>query len=464
MGENVSDEIRALHDERLARYQATIALEPTDRMVVGGTGSNYFAEIYAGYTLQEIQYDINKLIAAETKFAEDFPQNDLLRAGKIWAPIFDTVGSRLYKIPGRDLPPTDDFQFVESEYMKAEEYDLLINDKEAFLFEYRFPRVLSEFAQRGSTRSYMAFLKGGMAYIMMAQMQKEKALQLEHKYGLPRPLDRGLLAPFDILADGYRGLEGIMIDIYERPEKVLEACEALIPDLVNYGVDTADPLKRFPIFIPLHRGCHPFLSPKQFDTFYWPSLKKAIMLLIEAGYTVRLYLEGDWTPNWHHFHEFPKGKILCDIDDKADIARAKEEIGDNVCLAGGIPNSLFILGTPDQVDARVRELCETVGKDGGLIINGGCCIPYNTKPENFKAYVDAILKYGKYSNRFTPKVKVASPRSEGGPVPGNPPNVITPWEVKRDELGGVMGDEMLIRTNWEILERAAYKWLLFWDW
>ncbi len=459
----MSEEIQALYDERLARYQATIALEPTDRMVVGGTGSNYFAEVYGGYTLQEIQYDINKWIAAESKFAEDFPQIDLLRAGKVWAPIFDAVGSLLYKIPGRDLPPRDDFQFVEGEYMKAEEYDLLINNKEEFFLEYRLPRVLSDFSKRGSTRSYMAFLKGGMAYIMMGQMLKEKALHLENRYGLPRPLDRGLLAPFDILADGYRGLQGIMVDIFERPEKVLEACDALIPDIVNYGVDTADPMKRFPILIPLHRGCHPFLSPEQFDTFYWPSLYKTLMLVIEAGYTVRAYLEGDWTPSWHHFNEFPKGKVLCDIDDKADITRAKKEIGDNACLAGGIPNSMFILGTPELIESRVRELCETVGKEGGLIINGGCCIPYNTKPENFKAYIDAILKYGRYSETVKPKVKTAAASPGAGPVPGHPPNIITPWKVKLEELGGVMGDEMLIKTNWEMLERLAYKWLLFWN-
>jgi hypothetical protein len=52
----------------LARYQATIALEPTDRMIVAGTDANYFAETYAGYSRQEIMYDINKWRAAESKF------------------------------------------------------------------------------------------------------------------------------------------------------------------------------------------------------------------------------------------------------------------------------------------------------------------------------------------------------------------------------------------------------------
>jgi hypothetical protein len=104
-------------------------------------------------------------------------------------------------------------------------------------------------------------------------------------------------------------------------------------------------------------------------------LHKTITLLIGRLY-IRAYLEGDWTPNWHHWNEFPRGKILCDIDNKADISRAKQEIGGTVCLAGGIPDRMFILGTPNEIRTRVRELCETVGKDGGLILNGGCAIPY----------------------------------------------------------------------------------------
>lgn len=285
------------------------------------------------------------------------------------------------------------------------------------------------------------------------------------KYGLPVPYQGTIYAPFDVLADKLRGLQGIMIDIYERPEKVLEACEALIPDLVNVALASADPQKRLPIFLPLHRGCHPFLSPKQFDIFYWPSLKKMHMKLIGAGYAVRAYLEGDWTPNWHHYNEFPRGKLICDIDNKADISRAKDEIGDTVCLAGGIPDSMFILGMPDQIRSRVKQLCETVGKDGGLIINGGCSIPYGTKPENFRAYVEATLEYGRYSDTIKPELKSAPTAAQSQSIPAEySPGVITPWEVKLEELGEVMGDEELLRASWEMLEEQAYRWLLFWAW
>ncbi len=297
---------------------------------------------------------------------------------------------------------------------------------------------------------------------MMKQLMAQWSQFMEAEYGLPLPLQGTVYAPFDVLADKLRGLSGIMIDVHERPEKVLAACDALIPDLVNTALASADPLKRLPIFIPLHRGCHPFLSPKQFDAFYWPSLKKTAMKLIEAGYSLRIYLEGDWTPNWHHYNEFPRGKIICDIDNKADIFRAKEEIGDTVCLAGGIPDSMFILGTPEQIRSRVRQLCDTVGKDGGLIINGGCNIPYGTRPDNFRAYVEAILEYGRYSDTIKPELKPSPTPSTRDP--GYSPGVITPWEVRLKELGEVMGDEELLRTSWEMLEEQAYRWLLFWAW
>jgi len=457
-------ETQELFEERLGRYQATIALEPTDRMVSGGTGSNYLAEIYAGHNNQEVMYDINKWTDAECKFVEAFPQIDILRAGRVWAPQFDAINFKLYKLPGRDLPPTIDFQFVEGEWMKAEDYDTLIKDPVAFAMERRLPRVLGEFGERGSTRSYIAFLKAGMAYAMNAQMQKEKSLILERQYGMPRSTVGVTLAPFDLLADGFRGLNGIMIDIYERPDKILEACEAVIPDIVNNTIAGADPQRRYPIHLPLHRGCLPFLSPIQFDMFYWPTLKKLLMHLIDYGYTIRAYLEGDWTPNWYHWNELPKGKVICDIDNKPDIVKAKEDIGGNVCLAGGVPDNLLILGTPDEVRARVKELCETVGKDGGFIPNGGCGIPYYTKPENFRAYVDATIEYGQYSDRIKPKSKPTISSSSGEPVPGHPARVITPWEVKKGELGELLGDESLIKDSWENLEKMAFQWLNLWNW
>jgi hypothetical protein len=122
---------------------------------------------------------------------------------------------------------------------------------------------------------------------------------------------------------------------------------------------------------------------------------------------------------------------------------------------------MFIIGTPEEIRSRVKELCETAGKEGGLILNGGCGIPYSTKPANFRAYVDATLEYGKYNVTNRPTLK-KPPASAGGKTP--PPRMVTPWEIKLKELGGVTGDETLIKGVWETLEQRAFCWLRFWDW
>lgn len=458
----MSDEIKALFEERLKRFQAAIALEVPDRVPISA-GSNYFAEVYAGSNNQEFIYDSNRWVEADRKFVKDFPEVDNLRSGRFWGPHHDAVGWNLYKLPGRDISPSAQFQFVEGERMKSDEYDLLINNPVQFMFDRFLPRALGDFRERGSVRSYMAFLKGGMAAVMMGALLKNRGMILQNELGMPLPMAGVMLAPFDYLADGLRGLTGIMLDIYRQPDKILEACDAIIPDIVNAALAIADPLRRYPVFMPLHRGAYPFLSPEQFDTFYWPSFKKAMMMLIEGGYTIRPYLEGDWGPNWHHFREMPKGTILCDIDVQGDIFKAKEDLEGYQCIAGGMPDSLLILGSPDEVRERTKLLCETVASGGGFIINAGCGIPYHTKPENYRAMIDAVLEFGRYYDEPTRYEVHMSPDPPSG---WRPParRVVTPWEVKLSELGSIVGDEKPIRENWESLEHRAYNWLWSWAW
>ncbi len=457
----MTDAIRKKYEERLARYQAAIDLKVPDRNPIS-TGSNNLAEIYAGNTKQEFIYNSNQWIESDRKFVNDFPEIDNLRSGRFWGPLLDTTGWNMYKLSGRDIPPNVQFQFIEGERMKSDEYDLFINNPAEFIFERVLPRAFNEFKERGSMRSYMAFLKGGISAMMQGALTRQRGEILEKELGMPSPIAGYMLAPFDYLADGLRGLTGIMVDIFRQPDKVLEACDVIIPHIVNTALAFADPLRRYPIFMPLHRGCNPFLSPKQFDTFYWPSFKKAMMMLIDAGYTIRAYLEGDWGPNWDHFCEMPKGKILCDIDVQGDIFKAKEDLKGYQCIAGGMPDSMLILGSPDEVREMTKRLCETGGKDGGYIINGGCAIPYDTKPENYRAMIDAVLEYGRYKDSidFEPRINPKPPVGWQPPAKG----MITPWEVKREELGEIPGNEDLIRLGWDTIEHIAFNWLWTWVW
>ena len=213
---------------------------------------------------------------------------------------------------------------------------------------------------------------------------------------MPQPMTGAFVAPFDVIADCMRGLNGAMMDMFRQPDKLRAACDAVADDMVNFALATADPFRRYPIFVPTHKPM--FLSPDQFQEFYWPSFKKVLNQLREAGYAVRAYLEGDWSKHWKAMLELPKGTILCDIDTQGDIHKALDELAHHQCIAGGLPESALILGNPQEVRQKVKELCEAAGRDKRLIINGGCNIPYDTKPENYRALIEAILEFGQYDS------------------------------------------------------------------
>jgi hypothetical protein len=453
-----SDDLKKLFEQRLGRYQASIALQPTDRIPIA-TGSNYFAEVYSGNNQQQTLYDPVAWRQAEEIFIRDFPEVDVLRNNRIYGPLYDAIDCKTYKLPGRELAPNTQFQFVEKEYMLPEEYDVLIEDPKRFMLDCFLPRVLGEYADPASGRSHIAFLKAGMAHMMAGQVMRERTIHLETQCGMPQPTGGAFLAPFDVVADAMRGLNGIMMDMYRYPDKLKAACDVIVHEITNFALATADPFKRWPIFVPTHKAM--FMSPDQFDEFYWPSFKKVLELLIEAGHTVRAYLEGDWSAHLHRLTELPKGKVLFDIDSQGDIFQAKEILGGHSCIAGGVKDSQLILGTSEEMRTHVKKLCETVGRDGGFIISGGCNFPYTTKPENLRAMIDAILEFGVYDESRKPAPRPLD-TEKIAPAGLNPQQMVTPWETKMAELGGVKGEEDLIRLPWEQLEAMAYNWM--WQW
>ncbi len=73
--------------------------------------------------------------------------------------------------------------------------------------------------------------------------------------------------------------------------------------------------------------------------------------------------------------------------------RAKEVLGDVVCLRGNVPASMMTTGTPGEVDAYCRHLIENVGRDGGFILDGAIGIHDEARNENVKAMFQAVRKY-----------------------------------------------------------------------
>jgi uroporphyrinogen-III decarboxylase len=106
--------------------------------------------------------------------------------------------------------------------------------------------------------------------------------------------------------------------------------------------------------------------------------------------------EGDCTSRLEHIADVPRGKCIYFFE-RTDIFKAKEVLGDVVCIRGNVPASMLTTGTPDAVRAYCRKLIEVVGRGGGFIMDGGTGIPDESRAENVQAMFAATREFGVYA-------------------------------------------------------------------
>jgi uroporphyrinogen-III decarboxylase len=92
----------------------------------------------------------------------------------------------------------------------------------------------------------------------------------------------------------------------------------------------------------------------------------------------------------------PKGKCVYWFE-RTDVFKAKAILDGHICIEAGLPSSLLITGTPNDVKAYTKKLIDVVGKEGGLIINGDVGIPDEAKIENVRAMAEFVREYGVYN-------------------------------------------------------------------
>jgi uroporphyrinogen-III decarboxylase len=191
-----------------------------------------------------------------------------------------------------------------------------------------------------------------------------------------------------------RGMRGTMVDMYRCPDKLLAAMEKVLPLQIGGAIGQAQMSGNLRIFIPLHRGADGFMSNEQFERFYWPTLKALIMALIGAGLTPAPFFEGGYNQRLKYLKELPPGKVM-GMFDRSDLVQVKAELGDSMCIVGGMPISLLQHGTPEQVRAETKKVIETIGQDGGFIMSSSTVLD-EADPELVRVWVEATKEYGAY--------------------------------------------------------------------
>ncbi len=412
-----------LRTEREKRIYDAITLKTPDRVPVT-IHTGVFACKYAGLPLSAMYYDQVAYWEACVKTLVDFdPDTGGMAAVGTSGLINQVLDTRTQRWPGGNLPPDVPYQFVEGEYMKEEEYDLFLADPSDFVLRYYLPRIYGTFKPLADLPPFRTLAGGFFTGILSLLARPEfrelgekiaraaaeqerlnrlaiELARMESQLGYPSQFGRlgrgGGGAPFDAVSDFLRGMRGAMIDMYRCPEKLLAVCERIqewrFAEALPATPDSAGHAHR--VFMALHRGSDGFMSKKQFEKFYWPGLKKAILKAVELGYIAAPFFEGIWDDRLEYLLDLPKGKVIFWCE-RTDVFKAKEILGGHMCIQGGVPPTILQAGSPQDVEEHCKKLIKVVGKNGGLFVGPGSAMDY-ARPENVRAMVDAVKKYGQY--------------------------------------------------------------------
>lgn len=396
------DNMEKLYQERLERFKTANRNEKPDRVPLRLFAAEFTSK-YAGYTAQEVTHDYEKAFEAVRRCAKDFSWDaTVVNMIYVWSGLVDHFGQKYYKVPGVELDANVGFQYFEPKdeqgaFMKEDEYDELIESPTEFLANVWMPRISDNIVGPGEENTYrnnMGWLKGGLALMAYGGAVGVANERLKTECGTVSCVSGPIKAPFDILADKLRGFRQVSLDVHRQPDKVEKACEALMPYLYMNAKVASDPTKQVPVSVWLHRGT--MFSEKMYQRFFWPTLKEIIIKLWkEDGIQTIWYAEGNWDKWLKYTAELPEKSIIYHSD-QGDIFEVHKQVGEKFAISGGIPNDLLAFGTPEEVKERCRKVIQTVGKDGGYLLDASAIIQSDAKAENINAMTEAVAEYGEY--------------------------------------------------------------------
>lgn len=344
---------------------------------------------YAGKDLWEAQWDNSMLEEIFDKVCQDFISDTLPVLAFRFPAFYKLLGARNFVMGSSGF-----LQHPDVEGMLLEEYDEFIASPLDCIVEKVLPRLYTELDKDPFTKA-MNLTKAFTAFNDDMGRAVGVYGQLIQKYGYASVNMFGGMceAPFDFVADQLRGFKNITTDVRRVPAKVEAAVEAVTPWMIKMGMQP-NPTKTSATFIPLHMA--PYLRGADFERFYWPTFKKTVEGLAEAGIASFLFVEQDWMRFVDYLAELPENTVM--MFEYGDPQLVKEKLGKKHIITGFYPISLLKTGTKEQCVDKAKELIDILAP-GGRYFFGFDKSPItldSVNVDNYRAVLEYVAANGKY--------------------------------------------------------------------
>ncbi len=364
---------QTLFQERLTRIRRAVALEKPDRIPVVLEYSGFAACVTQTPMAEFLVSPVKNLQTMITAY-HLIGNGDAINYGSFWPyGLCYSFMSRV-RVPGVDLPEDQMWQVVETELMKPEDYDRIL--------DLGWPEYFKDFMA-------MRILNKVPAEYLPSRRKHIDVLGAWRAHAVPVLCGGDITTPIEVLC-GARSLVEFANDLLDNPDKVETAMKAIAPHLAAGAIRRAKKLGYPLVWIGGWRSAPCLLSPQMWDRFVWPYFRRLVEEVVESGLIALLHLDSNWTRELERFRELPRAKCIMALDGQTDILKAKEILGDHMCLMGDVPASMLYLEDPENVYAYSARLIRDLGPQG-FILQSGCDIPANARLENVQAMVAAAI-------------------------------------------------------------------------
>jgi len=195
------------------------------------------------------------------------------------------------------------------------------------------------------------------------------------------------------------GMENYMIKLYQDPEFIHR-----VAAIVNeYSLKKLDLLVAAGMDVlivedDIAATDNLLISPKHFREFINPYNRKLVDRAHELGLKVIRHSDGNlWSIMDLLIETGYNGLNPLEPQAGMDLKKVKEAYGNSICLLGNIDcKELLPYGTPEQVDAAVKQAIDDAAGGGGYIVCSSNSLHPEVNPENCIAMFEATKRYGSY--------------------------------------------------------------------
>ena len=271
-----SDAAKAAYDARWARILACVRLEQPDRMPTA-MQTFFWPATHAGISYKELMYDYDKNKQICFDVVKEFEPDGVytLVLSSALGPLLDKLDYKQLQWPGHGVRDDQPFQYLDREYMSADEYDDFLFDPTGFYLQKYLPRVAGVFSGLDKLPIFPGLHYFRLCFAVRAFAQPEVRASFDRivaageeanvamghhldwtnriaAAGFPLINSAASIAPYDFIADYSRGAAGTMKDLFRHGDKLKQVLDKAAIFIARMTIANARAANHPIVFIPVH--------------------------------------------------------------------------------------------------------------------------------------------------------------------------------------------------------------------